>query len=471
MDEDGDGEPDYKPYDEVISYRYDFVEVPDNQLSGIGFEIDAVSSSTLNVSNHYLLTEFTATKTWVNGLLGDHTAPVFTLLADGTAVDPQPTVSISPASGTADSFTYNWAGLPKYADWEAESKKPLNDRVHIVYTVEEAGVTDGNITVNGNTYAVTQDGNAITNTYEVPLTEVYANKIWVNGPEADHTAPEFTLLRDGVALDPQPPVNIQPASGTADSFTYTWEDLPKTDGKGMDHVYTVAEAGVTDGSITVNGNKYAVTQNGNAITNTYKEPPKPTDPEITIIPTDTPSPSPSPTPTPTPTPKPTPEDPKPPTPSYEQLNIPLTAQKKLVNGSLKAGDFTFLLLDSNRKELARATNDGTGLITFPDRTFTKAVRYIYYVQEVKGDLQGVTYDTSEYKVIITTTANADGHTLRYTVDLERDGTPVAGGIVFTNEKDVPPTGDKAFTTLMVLFLSAALLGAGAVLINRRRKLN
>ena len=332
----------------------------------------------------------------------------------------------------------------------------------MVVTLEDQG--DGTILATASF-----PGNAltITNTYEVPLIEVYANKIWVNGPEADHTAPEFTLLRDGVALDPQPTANIQPASGTADSFTYTWAGLPKVDELNDYQLftYTVEEAGVTDGNITVNGNTYAVTQNGNAITNTYKEPPKPTDPEITIIPTDTPSPSPSPTPTPTPTPKPTPEDPKPPTPSYEQLNIPLTAQKKLVNGSLKAGDFTFILKDGAGRVIAEASNDAQGVVTFPDRTFSRVVKnYKYTIEEKPGDAKNTTYDDTVFTVLVST--NAVNDKLEATVDVLKNNVPYAGDVHFVNTRKAPATGDATMNTILLLVMLALTLGAGSLVLRR-----
>ena len=105
----------------------------------------------------------------MNGPEADHTAPSFELYADGVKkTDVTPTVT--PTNGTANKFTYKWTNLQKYNTSGSEIK----------YTVKEAGVTvDNKVTVNGHTYAVTQEGNAIINTYEIPSNgEVSVNKVW-----------------------------------------------------------------------------------------------------------------------------------------------------------------------------------------------------------------------------------------------------------------------------------------------------
>ena len=102
-------------------------------------------------------------------------------------------------------------------------------------------------------------------------TEVTATKIWKDGPEADHTAPTLDLYADGktkVGVTP----TITPENGTSAEFKYKWTDLPKYDSDGNEIVYSVKEQNVTDGKVTINGHTYAVTQNENNITNTYKQP-------------------------------------------------------------------------------------------------------------------------------------------------------------------------------------------------------
>ena len=103
-------------------------------------------------------------------------------------------------------------------------------------------------------------------------TEVTASKHWVNGPEADHTAPDLELYADGVLKTDAEPT-VTPGDGTANEFTYVWTDLQKYNQSGNEIVYTVKERGVTaDHNVVVHGHTYAVTQEGNKITNTYTQP-------------------------------------------------------------------------------------------------------------------------------------------------------------------------------------------------------
>ena len=64
--------------------------------------------------------------------------------------------------------------------------------------------------------------------------------------------------------------------------------------------------------------------------------------------------------------------------------------------------FNFQLENEERKEVARATSDGTtGKFTFSDIMFDDDRTYTYYLSEVKGNQTGVTYDNKEYKIEVT----------------------------------------------------------------------
>lgn len=157
----------------------------------------------------------------------------------------------------------------------------------------------------------------------------------------------------------------------------------------------------------------------------------------------------------------------PPTPSYPQLNVPLFVKKELKNGTLKAGAFTFQLKDRTGKVLAEAKNAADGTVTFPDRTFTREVtNYLYTISELKGADAKVTYDTRVYTVKVST--RAVGGALQATVNIEKDGVPFAGEMVFTNKLPAPPTGDHSFRLLMTLAVIVPLLFAGAYLLRRKR---
>ena len=106
------------------------------------------------------------------------------------------------------------------------------------------------------------------------------------------------------------------------------------------------------------------------------------------------------------------------------LTLPVTDQvkvtKELSGRTLKAGEFTFKLYDSEGKELATGKNAADGTVTFDhDLTFTAAGEYAYTVREVKGDLAGITYDETPQSIVLTVTDNGNG-----TLSVSRkEGTP------------------------------------------------
>ena len=106
-------------------------------------------------------------------------------------------------------------------------------------------------------------------------TDITASKTWVNGPTADHTAPVFKLYADGkdVTDDNADKLEITPNNGTASQFTYKWTGVKKYNTSGKLINYTVKEKDANDDNeFKINNNTYTVTQNGNSITNTYKQP-------------------------------------------------------------------------------------------------------------------------------------------------------------------------------------------------------
>ena len=76
------------------------------------------------------------------------------------------------------------------------------------------------------------------------------------------------------------------------------------------------------------------------------------------------------------------------------------------NKTLAAGDFTFEL---EREDGVKVTtkNAAGGLITFGMR-YDAAGVYTYTLREIAGDAPGMTYDTAEYKVVVTVTDNLEG---------------------------------------------------------------
>lgn len=259
--------------------------------------------------------------------------------------------------------------------------------------------------------------------------DIVATKTWSGGPVEDHTEVELTLTRQiagGAAEAITDPAAV--VTGAAPKFTYTWTALPTTNDEGKAYTYRVTEAGAVGGTVMVNGKTYTVTQTNNDILNSYE----------------------------------------PPSPSYPTLRVPLTARKTLQNGSLKGNDFSFELRNSKGALIATVQNAADGSIVFPDRTFSKEVnKYLYTIQEVKGSDSKFTYDTTVYTVKVTTQAVSGK--LQATVNIEKNGIPTAGGMVFTNKYKLPQTGDSVMTRVMLLISLSLVLGAGAYALNRRVK--
>ena len=536
----------------------------------VGDNAYAVSQVGNAITNTYVpeMTDIVATKRWSGGPAGDH-RPVRLVLTRQSEGGPVETVDRAPdITGIAPAHTYTWTQQPVL--------DPDNGYLPYVYTVTEAGVVNGQVTVGSNIYDVSQQGMEITNTYVPELTEIEATKTWDGGPEDDHHAVALTLTRQSAGGRLETVERAPDVTGESPTYTYTWTQLPvlDADNRYLPYRYTVTEAASVNGRMTVNGNQYVVRQHGNAITNHYLTTPTTNDlleapamglkvlepagstlqaEEFTFVlegegvrrtavnqadgsfrfeavPFDTArvyrytirelADSANPlveqydgtiylleyhiglsasreleliktvlTQTHDSsrqrlaepetalavrfvnrleTPVDPPEPPEPPI-DYEQLRIPLTASKTVRNGNLRAGEYSFELLDSRMQRIGEpATNDANGLVVFPDRTFTRAVRYTYYIREIPGNVPGITYDPTLYKVIITTTPNADGVTLHHTISLLRDDVPYAGPIAFENLRAVPPTGDTRHQTVLILALGAGLLLMSAWAIRRRQ---
>ena len=156
--------------------------------------------------------------------------PPFDLYADGvkkTGVTP----TITP-SGTANEFTYKWSNLQKYNTTGEEIK----------YTVKEAGVTsDNKFVVNGHTYAVTQQDNEITNTYEIPKTDYTATKKWSGDTSVTRPTMTFTIWRKAGSVDEAVPgAEVKEVDGT--TTTAKWTGLDKTTATGAEYSFYVKEA-------------------------------------------------------------------------------------------------------------------------------------------------------------------------------------------------------------------------------------
>ena len=105
-------------------------------------------------------------------------------------------------------------------------------------------------------------------------------------------------------------------------------------------------------------------------------------------------------------------------------SIVLTGTKTLVGRTLKAGEFSFVVMQGDTV-VSTGTNDASGNITFREITYSAPGTYTYTVSEVNGGLKGVTYATNTYTVVVTVTDHNG-------VLAATPAYPVGTGIAFTN---------------------------------------
>ncbi|MBR3315015.1 MAG: Cna B-type domain-containing protein [Atopobiaceae bacterium] len=135
-----------------------------------------------------------------------------------------------------------------------------------------------------------------------------------------------------------------------------------------------------------------------------------------------------------------------------QTGVTLGATKTLANRDLKAGAFTFQLLDAQGKVLDEKENDAEGNVTFDELTYSipdAGKSFTYIIKEVvpegaKDNLYGcVTYDTHEEQVevdvtyddvagVLTATANKDAEDIVFANTFET--TEIAGHKVWVDDE-------------------------------------
>ena len=389
---------------------------------------------------------YTARKLWVNRPATGQVVPTFLLKQDGVVMSTQPTPTITEYE---DFIVFQWTQLPV--------TNPATSLPH-KYSVEEKGVADGMVVLGEHVYRVEQDGGDITNIYRPPG-EVYMPvrvKKAYDGPPQTAAPFTFQLLSEDRSTVLQ--TKTLTTAGYADTMTlrfdapgtYTFH-LKEVQGSAERVSYDQSEYTLTytitlnTASNTLEAVKPQVLKDGKAytgdlvFTNTYT-PPAPPEPPV---------------------------KPERPTPTYPTLRVPLSVKKVLKNGALQAGAFTFQL-QNGAGEKEYVTNLADGTVAFPDRTFSKVVsNYLYTIREIPGTDDKMVYDDTVYTVKVTTRA-VNGQ-LEATVNVEKNGTPYAGPMVFTNQRKLPPTGDSTYTTLALLLGASLLLMGGAYMVSRKRK--
>ncbi len=121
----------------------------------------------------------------------------------------------------------------------------------------------------------------------------------------------------------------------------------------------------------------------------------------------------------------------------ETTDIVIAAQKKLEGRDIEDGEFEFELWFDG-KCLETVQNDADGKVIFENVAIDDAGEFIFTVNEVKGNAEGVTYDETVYTVTVTVSDNLDGtYNVDYIYDIEGEEVEE---IVFNN-KYTEPTPD------------------------------
>ena len=95
-------------------------------------------------------------------------------------------------------------------------------------------------------------------------------------------------------------------------------------------------------------------------------------------------------------------------PNESSVTDQITAKKVLTGRDLKAGEFSFELVEGN-DVVAKGTNAADGKITMDKITYTEAGEHTYTLREVKVDADnGITYSTAAYTIVTAVTDDGNG---------------------------------------------------------------
>ena len=123
-------------------------------------------------------------------------------------------------------------------------------------------------------------------------------------------------------------------------------------------------------------------------------------------------------------------------PNESSVTDQITAKKVLTGRDLKAGEFSFELVEGN-DVVARGTNAADGKITMDKITYTEAGEHAYTLREVKVDADnGITYSTAAYTIVTAVTDDGNG---KLTVKHELQDVEKA---IFENAYSVTPNNSS-----------------------------
>lgn len=166
--------------------------------------------------------------------------------------------------------------------------------------------------------------------------------------------------------------------------------------------------------------------------------------------------------------------------------VSLSATKVLDGRDLTDGEFSFVL-ENNGRVMDTATNAADGTVSFCELTLKTAGTYTFTVSEVKGNEEGVTYDTAKHAITVTVSDNGAGQ-LEASVEgdnptftntyvkpaepTEEPTTPASSDDSGASpaEKQMPQTGDTNNAMLPAAMAAIAVVCiAGGVIVSRKKR--
>lgn len=133
--------------------------------------------------------------------------------------------------------------------------------------------------------------------------------------------------------------------------------------------------------------------------------------------------------------------------TFEPVSAVFEAEKVLTGRDLKAGEFTFQLVDANGNVIQEKTNNADGNIVFDAIEYDDTGNHTYTINEVQGDLGGVSYDNVPVKVTATVTVDDRTEKLVAVTAYEKNGSDnaVFNNSYTTGSIEVGLTGQKVLT--------------------------
>ncbi|MBE6582159.1 MAG: VWA domain-containing protein [Ruminococcaceae bacterium] len=152
--------------------------------------------------------------------------------------------------------------------------------------------------------------------------------------------------------------------------------------------------------------------------------------------------------------------------------LKLQGTKTLTGRTLNADEFAFTLYNSNSEwetetAIQTVTNGADGSFAFDEIAFDKVGTYYYLVKEDKGNLAGVTYDETVYRVKVEVTDDLNGKlVITCTLCDENDTAKTAIEFVNTYAVTNPDTADNVLNWLIPVVASGVVMTA---LVVRKKK--